>query len=410
MQSEQSQAGGNPVVEKGNGDRAALEPLVSKAMQGEREALASLCQAIAKGVLFRASYIMREQMDAEDAAQETLIRVCKNIHTLSDPKAFGAWLDRIIINETRRVVAKNSKHDSVLSLSEYLDTFEEEGEEDSVELLPLEFTVREEDRRVVKEIIDTLPNRQREAVLLHYFDGLNVTETAGAMEITKGKASYYLKLACEKVKNEISRRTGGQEAAAYGLGLLPIGPLLSQTLRMDEEGFSPGNDAWVKKAISKSAKATGGKAAGAVGSGGLASGWKIAGVFIALAAVVVVALAAWQGAIYADSKTSAAPVSSAVEAQGHVALDGAGKGSFVNPSHAVAQAGTDEGDMTALGWQITAAGSDDVLYSGDGGVAEGALADLRAKGDDGEYLLSFHMVDVEGSTYTLSCNFLIETE
>ena len=409
MQSEQSQTGGNPVVEEGKEDKAALEPLIRRAMQGEREALASLCQAIAKGVLFRASYIMREQMDAEDAAQETLIRVCKNIHTLSDPKAFSAWLDRIIINETRRVAAKNSKHDSVLSLSEYLNALEEESEEDSVELLPLEFTVREDDRRVVKEIIDTLPNRQREAVLLHYFDGLNVTETAGAMEITKGKASYYLKLACEKVKDELSRRTGGQEAAAYGLGLLPIGPLLSQTLRLDEEGFSPANDAWVKQTLSKGAKATGGKASVAVG-GGLASGWKIAGVFIALAAAVVVSFGAWINIIYADSKTQDTPVSVASEAQGQVALDGAGKGSFVNPSHAIAQAGTGENDMAALGWRITAVGSAAVLYSGDGGVVEDALSDLRAQGKDGEYLLSFHMVDAEGSTYTLSCNFLIRSE
>ena len=406
MQNEQAQSGGNYINCKGKEDRAALEQLVASAMEGEKEALANLCQAIAKGVLFRASYIMRERMDAEDAAQETLIRVCRNIHNLSDPKAFGAWLDRIIINETRRVAAKNSRHDNVISLSEYMDNVQEENEEDNVELMPLEFTVREEYRRIVNEIIDTLPNRQREAVLLHYFDGLNVTETANAMEITKGKSSYYIKLACEKVKSELSKRAVNQEAA-YSLGFLPIGPLLEQTLRIDVEGFAHANDVWVNQAVSKCIMAMKSKAVITIAGSSIAHSWSFAGVLVALVASGAVFLGVSVGGMNASNMPEAPDSISAV--QGKVILDGSGNGSFVNPSSAIAQAGSGDGDMTALDWQITAVGSDTVMYSGEGGIVSSALADLRLHGDNGEYLLSFDMVDGAGSIYVLDCNFLIST-
>jgi len=351
---------------------------------------------------------MRGHIDAEDAAQEILIRVCKNIHTLSGPYAFGSWLDRIIINETRRASAKNSKRDDVFIFGEYMETVMEEHEEDCVELLPLEFAIREEDRRVVNEIIDTLPNRQREAVLLHYFDGLNVTETADAMEITKGKSSYYLKLACEKVKNEFSRRAGGQDAAAYGLGLLPVWPLLSYTLHLDEETFTLANDEWVKQAISKGTMAMKGKAGAAIGSGGFAVGWKLASILIALIAVGAVFLGASHGSINAASKMPISP-NFATDIQGKVVLDGTGNGSYVNPGLAIAKGSTGDGDMTALDWWITAADSDIVLYHGEGGVVEGALTDLRENGVDGEYILNFRMADAAGGEYVLDCNFLIST-
>jgi len=340
-------------------------------------------------------------MDAEDAAQETLIRVCRYIHNLSDPKAFGAWLDKIIINETRRVAAKNSKRDDVLIFGEYIDTVVEESEEDSVELLPMEFTLREEDRRIVNEIIGTLPDRQREAVLLHYFDGLNVTETASVMETTKGNVSYYLKLACEKVGNELSKRAGGHEAA-YSFGLLPIGPLLSQTLLANEEAFTPLSDAWVKKAVSKGAMAMKGKTAAAAYSG-FANSWQFVGILVALIASGVVFLGASSGNANAASK---APDELA-PAYGQIILNGTGEGSYVNPGLAIAQAGTGDSDMTALDWRITAAGSDTVLYSGVGGVVDSALTDLREHGDDGVYLLTFHMADGAGNKYSLKCNFLI---
>ena len=60
--------------------REEIERMVEKAMHGNRIALAELCQTIARGVLFRLSYKLKNRADAEDATQEVLIRVCESIH------------------------------------------------------------------------------------------------------------------------------------------------------------------------------------------------------------------------------------------------------------------------------------------------------------------------------------------
>ena len=85
-----------------------LAYLAKKAKQGDREALSSLCKAITKNVLFRTSFKLN-QMDAEDAAQNVLLAVCTKIHHLKEPKAFGAWLNSIIVNEIRRYSSNNAK-------------------------------------------------------------------------------------------------------------------------------------------------------------------------------------------------------------------------------------------------------------------------------------------------------------
>lgn len=56
---------------------------------------------------------------------------------------------------------------------------------------------------MIKEIIDALPERQREAIVLHYYSGLNVTEAAKVMDISHAGVSLYLKLARKKIKEEL---------------------------------------------------------------------------------------------------------------------------------------------------------------------------------------------------------------
>ena len=145
-------------------EKDSLSRLIGHAQNGNREALKNLCESIAKSVFFHVSFSIRNQMDAEDVTQEILIRVCENLHNLKDTKAFSGWLNSIILNEIRRHIAKNAKHSAVINLEEY---FEAGIEDDDEEFIPEDYAIREEDRKVVMEIVRNLPERQLEAVILH---------------------------------------------------------------------------------------------------------------------------------------------------------------------------------------------------------------------------------------------------
>jgi len=184
--------------------RLAFEQLVERATQGDQDALCNLCEKIAKSVLFQVTHFLGGGQDGvEDVSQEVLVRVCENIGDLRSAKAFKVWLSRIIINEKNRYLAKNAKRTEVLNIEDYLENITE----DNGEFLPQECAESAELRRAVMDIIDGLSMRQREAILLYYYEGLSVTQIAEAMEVTVQSASKHLILAREKLRRALREST-----------------------------------------------------------------------------------------------------------------------------------------------------------------------------------------------------------
>jgi len=179
-----------------------LETLVRKAVRGEKAALSELCEQIAKSVLFRTTHILGNPTDGEDLAQEVLIRVCERIRDLREPKAFKVWLGKIISNESNRYLAKNAKVGAASNIDDYLETIVEEREY----FIPQDCVENAESRNAVMDMISSLSMRQREAVMLHYYDCLSVTEVAEAMNVTKQSVSEYLAVSREKLKRELESK------------------------------------------------------------------------------------------------------------------------------------------------------------------------------------------------------------
>ena len=402
MTKKQQKSGQNePEPERGEVSR---EWLVRGAMRGNKEALQDLCKTVAQDVLFSTCRILNNRSDAEDAAQEILIRLCMGIRDLHDPKAFDVWLGRITTNETRRVMMKNKKHNSVVSISDYIDAIEEENED----FLPQDCAIRQEDRKLVLEIVDRLPERQREAVTLHYFSCLSVTETAEAMEVRHQVASRYLKLAREKIKEELEQRDFGAWASARGLALLPMGALLSQVLQQESGALALTNSAWIQQAATTCPAAAGGAAKTTAAGAGLVK---------AAAAVVTagaIAAGAWAGytnihKVEAPTPPPSPPPPIVRTSDYDVIFSGGSESAeHINPERAEAYVGTDHGDMTANSWWITSADESGlVLYSGSGGFADEVFAQMRSDGLDGEFEINFRMQDAADNTYTLTRQFTI---
>ena len=399
---------------KGERDNAEFAILVQRASRGNREALMELCETIARGVLFRTTRILGNQDDAEDLTQEVILCVCSHIHELRAPEAFYVWLNKIIMNEANRFMAKNSRHGVLLNIDDYQDAFTEEDEE----ILPHEYALRAADRKAVIEIIDKLPGQQRKAILLHYYDGLTLEESARVMGVSQPRVSRCLKFAIDKIKKEFAKQEKMQEGLAMGLAMFPLESLLTQVLHQEAALFNCADIGWTQAFINNAAVVGGGvaataaTAAGAAGSasagGGAASGAANPAGFIAtIAAAAVVSAGILVGAPLMQKEPPPPP---AITAEYEIFFSGGSvDNGSVNPSQASARAYSPErGEMSAVSWQITAEGDSAVLYSGEGDVDE-ALAQMKESGEDGSYFINFEMEDSEGDTWTLSRKFTIET-
>ena len=207
----------------------AFEQLVEKATQGDADALCRLCEKISKGVIFQVTHILGGQANAEDVSQEVLIRVCENIEKLRSPKAFKVWLSRIIINEKNRYLAKNMKRAEVLNIEDYIES----AVEDNENFLPQQCVENTEMRGAVMAIIEGLPKRQKEAVILHYYEGLSVGDIAETLEIKSQSVSKHLALAREKLRQELSEWSPMDKDVGVA-GLLSAGPVVVGVLQGEE--------------------------------------------------------------------------------------------------------------------------------------------------------------------------------
>jgi RNA polymerase sigma-70 factor, ECF subfamily len=77
--------------------------LVTRAKDGDRRALAALCERHAPRVEKLALHLLRDAEDARDAAQESLAKLVVRIRQFRGEAAFGTWLYRLVVNTCKDV-------------------------------------------------------------------------------------------------------------------------------------------------------------------------------------------------------------------------------------------------------------------------------------------------------------------
>jgi len=393
----------------------ATEIAAAKASKGDKEALAQLCDQIAKSVLFRMSKMLNNHVDAEDAAQEVLIRVCKSIGQLKNPKTFRKWLGTIIVNEARRKGMQNAKmSEKVIHLS----SLPEVTIDDDDNMLPEQFAVNAENRRTVMGAIDKLPQRQREAIMLHYYDRLNVTETAEAMGISQPAASIHIKEACSRIKRDLEASSKELIKTMHGLLMIPFGEMLSDVLYTEGTLFVPQNQTWMAETIAKCGDFA---LAGAAVSGGAAVGGvvgnkkvnmklsntaKIAKVLLTVVIASTVTLAITFCAIVWHSAQQTG--GSLLNASGSVVFSGDHAVKHINPTGASAVSDSEHGELTVHHWEIQTSDGNAVLFYGKGNaVTEDIFLRMHEEGHTGDFEMVFILEDAVGIKYELAHNFFL---
>ncbi len=80
--------------------------LVTRAKDGDRQALAELCVRHAPRVERLATRLLSDPEDARDAAQDALAKVCVRIRQFRGDAEFTTWLHRLVVNTCRDVAER----------------------------------------------------------------------------------------------------------------------------------------------------------------------------------------------------------------------------------------------------------------------------------------------------------------
>jgi RNA polymerase sigma-70 factor (ECF subfamily) len=147
---------------------------IDAARGGDRRALSRLLSAL-QDVWYRFCLSqLRDPERAADATQETGLRFLKQIANFRGDSQIQTWSLGIALN-----VVREMKRGRTPSGDDELDQLAvERSSTGSVETL--------EEGQMLKDVLHTLPDRQREALTLRFFEDLSVEETATAMGCAEG--------------------------------------------------------------------------------------------------------------------------------------------------------------------------------------------------------------------------------
>jgi RNA polymerase sigma-70 factor (ECF subfamily) len=148
--------------------------LVVRAMAGEHDAYSELVRRVLAQLYVTARLILRDSDLAEDAVQEALIAAWRDLSGLRDPDRFEAWLRSLLVRCCYREARKAGRHRILATVARAPDGVLPDASDGLA------------DRDEVERAFLTLKPEQRALLVLHFYLGLPLSDTAVALGLPLG--------------------------------------------------------------------------------------------------------------------------------------------------------------------------------------------------------------------------------
>ncbi len=174
-------------------DYEYIASLVEKIKQKNTDAFVKLYELSYQSLYYLSFSILKNKEDAEDALQDSYMKILQKIDELKDGKAFFVWAKRITYSICIRMLEKK-KPDSVSDdiLSNYCDENDEHNPEGVL--------MKQELENSILSVIDQLPALLRSTVIFKYYDDFKIEQIAEIMDCPVGTVKSRLYTAKNMLK------------------------------------------------------------------------------------------------------------------------------------------------------------------------------------------------------------------
>lgn len=147
-------------------------------------------QKYGEPVYWHARRLLVSHDDAQDAVQETFIKVYRSFNSLKEAKALRSWIYRIATNEALRTIERNK---TPRLLTESID-------DSATDIAATDYTDYTDLEAVkLQKAILSLPPKQQATFNMRYYDEMEYPQIAEAMETTVSTVKVNYHLAKEKI-------------------------------------------------------------------------------------------------------------------------------------------------------------------------------------------------------------------
>jgi len=181
---------------------------IRRILSGEKQLFHDLIRPCERSIYLLLLSLLKNVTDAEDAAQETVIKVYRNLHLFRGDAQFRTWVLSIARNEgLGRLRQLASRREESLDAA----TDDQTGDHTPAILtswreVPSEALEQKELRELLRTTIESLPEIYRNIVILRDIEEMDIRETAAALGISEGAVKVRLHRARAMLQRELAPR------------------------------------------------------------------------------------------------------------------------------------------------------------------------------------------------------------
>ena len=200
--------------------------LITRARKKDNEAIAEIIQLTERKAYFIAYKVVNNEATAKDIVQEAYIQAFQKLDQLSDDSKLESWFNQIVSHKALDYAkSKQGKNKPVefSSLDDEEDRLEFEAniKNDKASFEPEASMNYKELQEGVQGVLSELPENQRLALMMYYFEDMSVSEIADVYGVSGNTVKGYLAYGRKKIKNiiEAMREKG---VSFYGVAPMPF--------------------------------------------------------------------------------------------------------------------------------------------------------------------------------------------
>ena len=147
--------------------------------KNDQKAYSEIMKSYKNSIYFTILKMIKNRDDAEDLTIEAFSKAFKNLHKFKKEFTFSTWLFRIATNNTIDFIRKKK----LLTTSIHTSLKDEAGQNIELDikdsnLNPNEITIKNEKIKIVRQLVNKLPEKYQNLVKLRYFEELSYKEIA----------------------------------------------------------------------------------------------------------------------------------------------------------------------------------------------------------------------------------------